>query len=179
MKKYQTKFQAKEYYLLNKYPQQLFAVTGGILWRSYLGFILGIILQYIFWFWHKDSIFKYIFLYWGWSIPWGAYWAKFVKPEVEEEHKDTIKRAQQKHKEDKNKPRTYIFFDKKSYFYHQLGDAMMDLIMATSRLWGTYFLSSWFAPYRAPQAVLHKIREYGKVTKKMKERLIEIDKGNF
>lgn len=179
MKKYKSKFQAKEYYLLNIYPQKMLAITGGILWRSYLGLLLGVILQYIFWFWHKGSIFEYLFLYWGWSVPWGAYWAKFVETEVEEKHIEAIHDAQKKHEEEKKIPHTYVFYDNKSYVTHQAGNAMLELVVASARLWGPFFLCAWFSPYRGPQGLWHKIREYLEVTRTMQKKMREIDSGNF
>ncbi len=179
MKKYQSKFKAKKYYLLNIYPQKMLAITGGILWRSYLGLLLGVILQYIFWFWHKGSVFEYLFLYWGWSIPWGAYWSKFVKPEVEEKHIEVIKVSQEKHKEDKKIPRIYIFRDSNSYLSYQAGNVLLDVIMASKPLWGPFLLAARFSPYRGPQGLWHKLQEYIEVTRTMQKKMQEINRGSF
>lgn len=42
MKKYKLKFKAKEYYLLNIYPQKILVITEGNLWRSYSSLLLGV-----------------------------------------------------------------------------------------------------------------------------------------
>lgn len=179
MKKYKSKFKAKEYYLLNIYPQKMLAITGGILWRSYLGLLLGVILQYIFWFWHKGSVFEYLFLYWGWSIPWGTYWSKFVNSEVGEKHIEAIRDSRRKYEEDKKIPRIYIFRDGNSYLSHQAGNVVLELVMASGRLWGPFFLAAWFSPFRGLQGLWHKMQEYIEVTRTMQKRMREINRGNF